>query len=124
MAIQPRFCGRCGAQVAPGAPFCGRCGAPVATQALVAQPVYSYPMAQQATYPTAGRYKLSQVAIAGGLLLILAAVTIALSAFAVSHFIGGTHATCTVTDSSPFSRLTSRPGFPGKPRPPNWQSQP
>jgi hypothetical protein len=102
MAVQPRFCGRCGAQVAPGAPFCGRCGAPVAAQVLVAQPVYSYPMARRATYPTAGRYKLSQVAIAGGLLLILAAVTIALSAFAVSHFIGGTHATCTVNCAPKF----------------------
>ena len=28
MAIQARFCGRCGAQVLPGAPFCGRCGMP------------------------------------------------------------------------------------------------
>jgi zinc ribbon protein len=96
MVVQPRFCGRCGAQVAPGAPFCGRCGAPVVAQALVAQPVYSYPMAQRAAYPTTGRYKLSQVAIAGGLLIILAVVTIALSALAVSHFVGGRHATCTV----------------------------
>jgi hypothetical protein len=96
MAVQPRFCGRCGAQVAPGSPFCGRCGAPVAAQALVAQPVYSYPMAPPVAYPTTAQHRLSQVAIAGGLLIILAAVTIALSALAVSHFIGGTHTTCTV----------------------------
>jgi hypothetical protein len=96
MMVQPRFCGRCGAQVAHGAPFCGRCGAPVAVQPLVAQPVYSYPMAQRAVYPTARQDRLSQVAIAGGLLLILAVVTIVVSALAVSHFIGGTHAACTV----------------------------
>jgi hypothetical protein len=102
MAVQPRFCGRCGAQLAPGAPFCGRCGAPVVVQALVAQPVYSYPVAPRAAYPTAGQFKLSQAAIAGGLLIILAAVTIAISAFAVSHFIGGTHATCTVNCAPKF----------------------
>ena len=102
MAVQPRFCGRCGAQLAPGAPFCGRCGAPVVAQALVAQPVYSYPVAPRAAYPTTGQFKLSQAAIAGGLLIILAAVTIGISAFAVSRFIGGTHATCTVNCAPKF----------------------
>ncbi len=74
----------------------------MAAQALVAQPVYSYPMAQHAAYPTTGQYKLNQVAIAGGLLVILAAVTIGITAFAVSHFIGGTHATCTVNCAPKF----------------------
>jgi zinc ribbon protein len=102
MALQPRFCGRCGAQLAPGAPFCGRCGAPVMAQALVAQPVYSYPVAPRTAYPTTGQYKLSQAAIAGGLLIILAVVTIGITAFAVSRFIGGTHATCTVNCAPKF----------------------
>jgi hypothetical protein len=96
MATGARFCGRCGAQLPPGAPFCGRCGTPVAAQAIPAAPVYSYPMAQPATYPTVGRYRLSQMMIAGGLLAILAVVTVAISAFAVSRFAGGSHSTCTV----------------------------
>lgn len=90
-----RFCGRCGAQVAPGAPFCGRCGAPQVAQAVAAASVYSYPIAPPAPHRSAGRYRTSQVAIAGGLLVILAVVTVAVSAFAISHFIGGTKSTCT-----------------------------
>jgi len=94
MAIALRFCGRCGAQVAPGAPFCGRCGAPVPTQALP-HAVYSYPAATPATYPTAGRFSLSQVMVAGGLLVLLAIATIVVSAIAVSRFAGGSHSACT-----------------------------
>jgi hypothetical protein len=71
-------------------------------QPLVAQPVYSYPMAQRSAYPTTGQYKLSQIAIAGGLLIILASVTIALTALGVSRFIGGTHSTCTVNCAPKF----------------------
>jgi hypothetical protein len=89
-----RFCGRCGAQVAPGAPFCGRCGAPQFAQAVAAAPAYRYPAAPPAQYQPAGRYRTSQVAIAGGLLVILAVVTVAVTAFAVSRFIGGTKTTC------------------------------
>lgn len=96
MAASIRFCGRCGAQIAPGAAFCGRCGTPQVAQAAIAAPVYSYPMAQLGTYPTAGRSKLPQVAVAGGLLLILAIVTVVVSAFAVNRVFGGSHATCTV----------------------------
>jgi zinc ribbon protein len=96
MAVAARFCGRCGAQLPPGAPFCGRCGMPVTSPAVAARPVYSYPMAQRTVYPTTGRYRLSQVAIAGGLLIILALVTVAMSAFAVSRFGAGTHSPCIV----------------------------
>lgn len=97
MAVALRFCGRCGAQVAPGAPFCGRCGAPVSAQVAL-QPVYSYP----AAYPTARQFKLSQVMIAGGLLVLLAVVTVVVSAFAVARFAGGSHATCTVNCAPKF----------------------
>jgi hypothetical protein len=102
MAVALRFCGRCGAQVAPGATFCGRCGAPVAAQVMAAQPVYSYPVARPAAYPTVGQFKLSQVMIAGGLLAALAIVTVAVSAFAVSRFAGGSHAACTANCAPKF----------------------
>jgi hypothetical protein len=95
MAVAVRFCGRCGAQLVPGAQFCGRCGAPALTQAVVAEPVYSYPVAQSAAYPTAGQFKLSQGLIAGALLLALAVVTVIVSAIAVSRFVGGSHTACT-----------------------------
>lgn len=65
------------------------------TAAVAAHPTYSYPMAQRAAYPTTGQSRLPQVAVAGGLLVILAIVTIAVSAYAVSRFSGGTHSTCT-----------------------------
>lgn len=96
MASQARFCGRCGAQVQPGAPYCGRCGAPQVAQALAAAPVYNYPVAPRSAYAAPRRYGSSQVAIAGVLLAILAIVTVALSAFAVSRFVGGSRSTCLV----------------------------
>lgn len=91
------YCGRCGAPLAPGATFCGRCGTPVAAQVAAPQPVYSYAVAPPAVvYPTARRRNLSQVAIAGVLIAILALVTIVVSGIAAAQFLGGTHATCTV----------------------------
>lgn len=63
---------------------------------MAAAPVYSYPMARRATYPTVGQFKLSQIAVAGGMLVILAIVTVVVSIFAVSHVFGGNHPTCTV----------------------------
>jgi hypothetical protein len=91
------FCGRCGAQLPAGAPFCGRCGAPQLAQAVAAAPVYSYPVAPPAKYPTARRFGTSQIAIAGALIAILAVVTVAVTAFAVSQaIVGGNRATCTV----------------------------
>jgi hypothetical protein len=96
MAVQLRFCGRCGGQVAPGAPFCGRCGAPQGALAVAPAAVYSYPAAPRAPYPTDRQYRTSQVAIAGGLLAILAIVTVAVTTFAVSRFTSGTRSACTV----------------------------
>lgn len=96
MGAQVRFCGRCGAQVPFGAAFCGRCGAPQPTAVAAAVPVYSYPIAPRPTYPTARQWRSSQIAVAGGLLAILAIVTVAVSIFAVSHALGGSHPTCTV----------------------------
>jgi hypothetical protein len=84
-----------------GATFCGRCGAPQPLQAVAAPPTYSYPRAPHATFPTARRYRTSQVAIAGGLLAILAVVTVAVSAFAVSRVIGN-RSTCTVNCAPKF----------------------
>ncbi len=71
-------------------------------QVAAAAPVYSYPMAPRATFPTAGRWRSSQIAVAGGLLAILAIVTVAISTFAVSHAIGATHSTCTVNCAPKF----------------------
>jgi len=102
MAAQVRFCGRCGAQVPFGATFCGRCGAPLPLQAAAAPPMYAYPHAPQAAFPSRRRYGSSQVAIVGGLLAILAVVTVAISAFAVSHVIGGNRSTCTVNCAPKF----------------------
>ena len=107
MAIQTRFCGRCGAPLLPGAVFCGRCGAPqlaaVAASnvaAAVAAPLtappaaYGYRIAQPGAFPGAGRAKVPQVMVIGGLLVILAVAVVAVSAIAVSRAIG-THPTCT-----------------------------
>lgn len=90
-----RFCGRCGAQLAPGAPFCGRCGTPVGARVAAAPPAYSYPVAPRVTYPTRRHNTTSQIAIAAALLGILAIVTVAISAFAVSRFTKSSHQTCT-----------------------------
>jgi hypothetical protein len=58
--------------------------------------VYSYPMAPPASRAAGRRFTTSQVAISGGLLAILAIVTVALSAFAVSRAIVGNRSACTV----------------------------
>jgi hypothetical protein len=87
VATAARFCGRCGAQLAPGATFCGRCGAPAGAPVVAAaQPVYSYPAAPRVVYQTRRQTTMSQVAIAVGLLIVLAIVTVAITAFAVSRF--------------------------------------
>jgi hypothetical protein len=69
---------------------------------VAAAPVYSYPVAPPARYPTARRYGASQIAIAGVLLAILAIVTVAVTAFAVTQAIGGRHAPCTVNCAPKF----------------------
>ena len=53
MAVQTRYCGRCGAPLLPGAGFCGRCGAPqLAAAAIpaVATAAAAPPMAPPAAY--------------------------------------------------------------------------
>jgi hypothetical protein len=63
--------------------------------AAATAPVYSYPVAPPARYPTARRFGTSQIAIAGALLAILAIVTVGVTTFAVSQAIKGTRAVCT-----------------------------
>jgi hypothetical protein len=99
MAVQTRFCGRCGGQLVPGAVFCGRCGAPQVAAAVAAPPAappaaYGYRLAQPGAFPAAGRAKVSQTMVVVGLLLILVIAIVAVSAFAVARAIG-THPTCT-----------------------------
>jgi hypothetical protein len=85
-----------------GTTFCGRCGTPQPATVAAAAPVYSYPIAPRPTYRTARQWRGSQVAVAGGLLAILAIVTVAVSIFAVSHALGGTHPPCTVNCAPKF----------------------
>jgi hypothetical protein len=100
MAALARFCGRCGNPLAPGAPFCGRCGAPqMVPAAAVAPAAYSYRMAQPGLFAGTRRPKLSQIMVAAGLIIVLSIATVAISAFAVSRAIGGTHSTCTANCS-------------------------
>ena len=94
MIAQPRFCGRCGNVVAPGAPYCGRCGAPQVQLTAAAQPGYSYPLSAPRPPSGFGRVSGGQLAIAAGLLIILAVTTMAVTAFAVSRVINP-HKTCT-----------------------------
>ena len=109
MAAQVRFCGRCGSQLPLGAPFCGRCGAPVGAPAIALPAAYSYPVAQRAAHPTVGQTKLPRLAVIGGLLVILAIATVAMSAFAVSHVIGANHSTCTVDCAPKFVTPLTEP---------------
>ena len=101
VATAARFCGRCGAQLAPGATFCGRCGAPVGAQVYAAQPAYSYPAAPRVAQPTRRQSTTSLVAIAGALLAVLAIVTIAITAFAVSRFTKTTPPQTCTTNCAP-----------------------
>ena len=121
MAMQTLYCGRCGAPLLPGAVFCGRCGAPqlaaasvpavamavaappmavpaIAT-ALAAPPIappaaYGYRVAQPGAFPGAGRAKVPQAMVIGGVLLILVVAVVAITSFALARSIG-THPTCT-----------------------------
>jgi len=107
MAVQTRYCGRCGAPLVPGAVYCGRCGAPqlamaaipaVAT-ALAAPPTappaaYGYRVAQPGAFPQAGRTKVPQWMVIGGVLVILAIAVVTITGFALARSFG-THPTCT-----------------------------
>ena len=107
MAVQVQYCGRCGAPLVPGTAFCGRCGAPQLTAtfipavatAVAAPPAappaaYGYRVAQPGAFPGAGRVKVPQVMVIGGVIIILAVAVIAITAFALSRAIG-THPPCT-----------------------------
>ena len=85
-----------------GATFCGRCGAPQTAAVAAVAPVYHYPIAPRVPYRGARQWRGSQVAVAGGLLAILAIVTVAISIFAVSHALGGTRNPCTVDCAPKF----------------------
>jgi hypothetical protein len=98
MAVHALYCGRCGAPIAPGAVYCGRCGATQLAAAVAAPPAappaaYGYRIAQPGVFPGAGRARVPQAMVVGGLLLILAVAVVAVTAFAVSRVIG-THPTC------------------------------
>ncbi|HEV3102034.1 MAG TPA: zinc ribbon domain-containing protein, partial [Candidatus Dormibacteraeota bacterium] len=97
-----RYCGRCGAPLAPNATFCGRCGTPVMMQAVAAQPVYRYAPASRGAYPTAGQYKLGPALIAGGLVLILIVVAVLVGGYAISQLASGNHTSCTSNCSPKF----------------------
>jgi len=90
-----RFCGRCGAPIAPGAGFCGRCGTPVLIQAGAAQPVYRYAAATPVAYPRGGQGKLAPALVAGGLVLVLLVVAVVVGGIAIAQYAGGKLAPCT-----------------------------
>src|SRR5207245_4644597 len=94
MAVPGRFCGRCGAPIAANAPYCGQCGAPQYPAQPATAPAYHYAYAPARPQSTMRTYSGTQIAVAVGLLAILAVVTVGLSAFAVSHAIGN-DSTCT-----------------------------
>ncbi|TMF78878.1 MAG: zinc ribbon domain-containing protein, partial [Chloroflexi bacterium] len=75
-AAPARFCGRCGAPLAPGATYCGRCGTPA--------PQRAYTYAPPPPYPTPPQYKLAPAMIAGGLVLILIVTAVVVGAFAAA----------------------------------------
>jgi zinc-ribbon domain len=105
MATQMAFCGRCGAQLLPGAVFCGRCGTPQRVSAMVAPATalaappasppsaYGYRVAQPGAFPAA-RVKVSPLMVVGALLVILVIAIVGVSVFAIGQ-INGTHSTCT-----------------------------
>ncbi|HET9780380.1 MAG TPA: zinc ribbon domain-containing protein [Candidatus Dormibacteraeota bacterium] len=94
-----RYCGRCGAPLAPGAVYCGRCGTPVAAQAVSAPPMYRYPSAPS---PPRGQYRLGPALIAGGLVVVLIVAAVIIGGIAVAQFASGSHSTCTSNCSPKF----------------------
>jgi hypothetical protein len=114
MAVQTSYCGRCGAPLLPGSAFCGRCGAPQLAAAgapapafAVAAPpsappaAYGYRVAEPGAFPGAGRVKVPQVMVAGGLILILGVAVVIITAFAISRS-AGTHPPCTANCGPQF----------------------
>src|SRR5260370_14313448 len=109
MAVQTRFCGVCGAQVPPGAPFCGRCGSPQAPLPVATTPAYAYQAAPPRPATGVRRIGGSQIAVAAGLLVILAAVTVGVSSFVASQVIGRTPQTGTFNRRAPVGTPPSPP---------------
>jgi hypothetical protein len=96
VAAPPRFCGRCGAMLAPGATFCGRCGTPVAAQAAVMQPVYRYPSPPMAYAQPRSTMKLAPALIAGGLIVVLIVAAVIVAGVMLARVAGGgSHTPCT-----------------------------
>lgn len=96
VATHTRYCGRCGAPLAPGAGFCGRCGTPVLMQAAPPQPAYSYAPTPSAAYRAATQPKLGTALVAGGLIAVLVIAGLIAGGIAVSQLARGAgHATCT-----------------------------
>src|SRR5260370_333142 len=95
MAVQTRYCGRCGAPQPFGATFCGRCGAPQPAAVAAAAPVYRSPGAPHVPYRTARHWGGSQIAVAGRLLAVLATRTVANTIFAAAYAasLSGTNST-------------------------------
>ena len=90
-----RYCGRCGSPLAPGAAFCGRCGTPAPLQVAAAQPFYRYPPAPPTAYARPRQQKITPLWIAGGLVVLLLVVAVAVGGFAVSQYNHATRPTCT-----------------------------
>lgn len=95
VAAPTRYCGRCGAPLAPGAGFCGRCGTPVLMQAVAPRPMYAYAAAPPTAYPAATQPRLSTALVAGGLIAVLVVVALVAGGIAVSQLARGGHSTCT-----------------------------
>ena len=96
VAAQARYCGRCGAPLAPGAGFCGRCGTPVLSQAAPApRPIYAYPPAPRGAHPAATQSRLGLALVAGGLIAVLVVAGLIVGGIAVSQLARGGHTACT-----------------------------
>ena len=97
--MAPSFCGRCGAQLAPGAAFCGVCRTPVAPVSVASYQQYAYPY--QYAPPQAARIggaRTTQIAVAVGLVAILVIVAIG-AALLAYHAVSGSHQACTANCS-------------------------
>jgi hypothetical protein len=95
-----RFCGRCGAPLAPGATFCGRCGTPVAAAmplAVAPPPVYRYapPPPAAGRYRSGGDGKLAPALIAGGLVLVVLVAAVGIGLIAIAQFAASHRGGCT-----------------------------
>jgi hypothetical protein len=105
--VTAQYCGRCGAPLAAGARYCGRCGTPVLMQTYAPPPAYSYAPAPRADYPSPGQPKLAAAFIAGGLVLVLVVVAVAVGAISLARIASGQHGAC--TSNCPPKSITPLP---------------